>query len=371
MQNKNKHRQFIPGLELAEGFFHEEVVPVMEKHYPDLKYSAALIGHGSEILGFDDPVSMDHHWGPRVMFFLGQADFSSKKDSIQSVLSRELPLTFRDYPTNFSEPDPLDNGVQLLRPLNSGPVNHRVETYTIEGFFANYLNIQVNRELEPSDWLTLPQQKLRSITAGKVFRDDLGLEEIRNGLSWYPYDLWLYLMAAVWTRIGEEEHLMGRAGTMGDEIGSALIGSRLVRDIMRLTFLMEKVYMPYAKWFGTGFSRLKPAGELEPCLAAALHAAKWQEREEALCSAYRQAAIKHNALGITEPVPAEISEFWGRSFKIIHGERFARALIGNIQDPRIKLLTPRSILGNIDLISDNTELLMDAEFRLKLKGLYT
>ncbi len=37
---------------------------------------------------------------------------------------------------------------------------------------------------------------------------------------------------------------------IGDEVGSALIGSRLVRDIMRLCFLMEQTYAPYAKWFG-------------------------------------------------------------------------------------------------------------------------
>ena len=57
---------------------------------------------------------------------------------------------------------------------------------------------------------------------------------------------------------------MGRAGFVNDEIGSALIGSRLVRDIMRLTFLMEREYPPYAKWFGTAFSCLKSGGSLAP-----------------------------------------------------------------------------------------------------------
>jgi hypothetical protein len=34
-----------------------------------------------------------------------------------------------------------------------------------------------------------------------------------------------------WNRIGQEEHLMGRADR-GDEIGSAIIAARLVRDLM-------------------------------------------------------------------------------------------------------------------------------------------
>ena len=53
--------------------------------------------------------------------------------------------------------------------------------------------------------------------------------------------------------------MMGWAGFVGDEIGSALMGSRLVRDIMRLAFLMEREYIPYAKWFGTAFTQLNSA----------------------------------------------------------------------------------------------------------------
>jgi hypothetical protein len=335
-----------------------------------LKYSAALIGSGSEVLGFDTEMSMDHHWGPRAMLFLRSEDFSSRRGTIQTVLSHKLPSMYQDFSTNFSEPDPDDNGVQVLQPT-SGPVNHRVEMYTLEGFFNSYMNIRVDKELESADWLTLPQQKLRSVTAGKVFKDDLGLEKIRARLSWYPDDVWLYILASSWTRIGQDEHLMGRAGSIGDENGSSIIGSRLVRDIMRLAFLIEKVYPPYPKWFGTAFSKLKSAGELEPSLTTALHTVSWQEREASLCTAYEILAKMHNSLGITDPVSPETSHFWSRSFKIIHGERFAKAIIQCIKDPRVVLLTKRSLIGNIDLISDNTDLLVDESFRVTLKALYT
>ena len=55
--------EFIPGLELAKLFFHEAVEPVLDSDFPALKYSAALIGPGSEVLGFDTSMSRDHHWG--------------------------------------------------------------------------------------------------------------------------------------------------------------------------------------------------------------------------------------------------------------------------------------------------------------------
>src|SRR3989304_260211 len=222
MQDKQGRPSFVPGLVLAEGFFREMVRPILEARFPDLQYSAALLGHGSEVLKFDTEMSTDHHWGPRVMLFLTPLDFESKRDAIRAILSEKLPVTSRGYSTNFSEPDPEDNGTQILQWISSGPVNHRVETYTLGGFFKDYLNIDVSADLEPIDWLTLPQQKLRSVTAGKIFHDGLGLEEIRKRFSWYPHDVWLYILASLWTRISQEEHLMGRAGFSGDENGSPL-----------------------------------------------------------------------------------------------------------------------------------------------------
>jgi hypothetical protein len=75
---------------------------------------------------------------------------------------------------------------------------------------------------------------------------------------------------------------MGRAGTAGDEVGSAIIGSRLVRDLMRLCFLIEKQYPPFPKWFGTAFKHLKCAEGLLPLLRRVLPAQKWEERERLL-----------------------------------------------------------------------------------------
>ena len=67
--------EFVPGLTLAELFYKEAVSPVLLKHFSRLRYSAALIGHGSEVLGFDTERSTDHHWGPRVQLFLTEGAY--------------------------------------------------------------------------------------------------------------------------------------------------------------------------------------------------------------------------------------------------------------------------------------------------------
>ncbi len=256
--------KFVSGLDLSEAYYKEAVAPILHKHFPELSYSAALIGSGSEVLGFDTQMSSDHHWGPRVMIFLSEQTLADFKARVSQTLGLELPRTFMGYPTGFSAPDQNNQGVQLMAHSKQGPINHRVEFNTLRQYLIDYLAFDIEQQLTPADWLSIPEQKLRSITAGRIFHDDLHLQQLQERFSYYPHDVWLYLLASCWTRIEQEEHLMGRAGIVGDTIGSSLIGSRLVRDLMRLCFLMEKRYAPYAKWFGTAFAQLDSGKALQP-----------------------------------------------------------------------------------------------------------
>jgi hypothetical protein len=362
--------KFIPGLTLCGDFYREAVCPILDDAFPGLAHSAALIGSSSEVLGYDDEMSTDHHWGPRVQLFLDEDDHLLAADAIHDTLAARLPYTFRGYSTNFSEPDPNDNSVQHLTVLESGPVNHRVTVATVRGFVQYHLGFDIDQPLTPADWLTFPQQKLRALTAGAVYHDDAGLEAVRARFAWYPRDVWLYLLAAGWARIGQEEHLMGRAGLVGDELGSGLMGSRLARDVMRLAFLMEREYAPYPKWFGTAFSRLACAEELTLHLLAAQTAATWQERMGHLVPAYEALARMHNRLGLTDPLPETTRDFFGRPFQVIALHGFSDALLAQISDPEVRAIAIRPPIGSIDLISDNTDLLEGTDWRPVLRGLW-
>jgi hypothetical protein len=61
------NRLFTPGLELGNVLYETSVKPILAHHFAGPPYSAALIGRGSEVLGFDTPQSMDHNWGPRTI----------------------------------------------------------------------------------------------------------------------------------------------------------------------------------------------------------------------------------------------------------------------------------------------------------------
>ena len=166
--------------------------------------TAALIGSGSEVLGFDTPQSTDHHWGPRVMLFLGERDHAEVADEVTRTLSERLPHTFMGYPTNFGPPD--DGGVRLLLPIDRRPVDHRADVESVPQFFSAYLGWDGSADPTPEQWLTFSEHKLRSVTGGAVFHDPEGvLSRIREQLAWYPDDVWRYVMAAEWNHIDDEE----------------------------------------------------------------------------------------------------------------------------------------------------------------------
>lgn len=362
---------WIPGLELAQAFYNEGVEPVLDAHFPDLAYSAALIGSGSEVLGFDNEMSADHHWGPRVMLFLRPDDYESQREVIRQTLAEHLPYEVRGFSTNWSLPDPNDGGVQHLRRIESGPVNHRVELFTVGDYFESYLGFDPRVEWGFREWLAISSQKLLATTAGAVFYDGLGdLAAIRQKLAYYPHDVWVYLLVCGWARIGQDEHLMPRAGWVGDELGSRIMAGRVAHDLMKLCFLMERRYAPYHKWFGSAFQQLDCAVDLTPILTAALAGDSWQAREEYFVQAYEYLAAMHNALGLTAPLDTKARSFHGRPFRVIAAERFVYALIEQIDVPALRTLAQDNQIGGVDQFSASTDLLSHTHITRRTVALY-
>jgi hypothetical protein len=184
---------FIPGRELSQRFYRALIRPLLEHHFPQLPYSAALIGPGSDVLGFDTEMSADHDWGSRLFLFLRPSDMQLA-DRIHAMLSRALPPTFYGYPVGITLSTNDDTSNQAER-----GVDHRVIITSVSSFVWYHLAYDVNQPLLAADWLTFPAQILRELTDGVVHHDGVGeLTAVRQRLSWYPYDIWLYLLASGW-----------------------------------------------------------------------------------------------------------------------------------------------------------------------------
>jgi hypothetical protein len=89
--------EFISGVRLGGLFYEGAVRPVVVSEGAGLVHSAALIGYGSEVLGYDTPLSTDHEWAPRLLLFLTEDDYEVRGERITEVLGRKLPYEFMGY----------------------------------------------------------------------------------------------------------------------------------------------------------------------------------------------------------------------------------------------------------------------------------
>ena len=116
----------------------------------------------------------------------------------------------------------------------------RVEIFGLGGWLAWRLGSDPRDGVTARDWLAAPWQRLAEVTAAPSFIDGTGgLTRARAALSWYPPDLWRYVLSCQWSRIAEEEAFPGRCAEAGDELGSAVVTARLARDLMRLWLAHE------------------------------------------------------------------------------------------------------------------------------------
>jgi Domain of unknown function (DUF4037) len=350
---------FIPGVEFNRLFCAEIVQPLLAAHFRGVFYSAGLIGYGSDVLGYDTEISTDHEWGPRLLILLHDEDYPTLHQAIMETFRRELPLSFRGYSTNFSVPDVGEGGARHLEPGQPGQINHHISLMTLVDFLKWELGVSTAEFISARDWLTFPEQKLLEVTAGAVYHDGLGqLEPLRQRLQYYPHDVWVYRLAAQWQRISQEEAFVGRCGDVGDELGSRIVAARLVRDVMRLCFLLERRYAPYSKWLGTAFNRLECAERLTPQFTGVLAAAGWTERNERLANLYQAVAIMQNALALAEPLDPTPRFYHDRPYLAIHAERFANALAKTIHDEHLRdIIATVGLVGAADQFADSTDIL--------------
>lgn len=352
------------GIDLSRRFYSDMVAPWLDDNAPGLLHAAGLIDAGSELLGFDDDVSRDHDWGPRVQIILAPEDFAAHARGLVQAFAHDAPEAFLGEPVAWRS---------RVRAPVSGPgsassAGHGLEIHTLASVLERHFALHSLDDIPLKSWLGFAEQRLLAFTAGPIFRDDSGrLSQARERLAFFPHDIWLYKLACQWRRIAEEQAFVGRAGQVGDDLGSRVIAARLVRDVMRMAFLLERRYAPYSKWLGSAFTRLPLAKSLAPWLDRTLRAEDWVPRGEALAEAYAILAEMQNGLGIAR-FACRIGPYHERPFVTIDADAAITALQAQIADPDIKGMP---IMGALDQVSDLTPLLEDPKLSRKIMSCLT
>lgn len=336
---------FVPAADLSRAFYAEVVRPFLRGR----PHAAALLGWGSDVLGYDTERSSDHGWGPRLVVFV-----EDDPTELAARLSAELPDSFRGWPVRYG--------------WDAVPVAHHVTVDRLRSWLLGFLGADARAGMGRLDWLLTPQQRLLGVVAGPVYADDTGeLAAVRRTLVWYPDQIWRWLVGCQWHRLAQEEAFVARTAEVGDASGSAVVAARLVRDLMRLALLLDRRYAPYQKWLGTAFAYSRQPDDLRVHLASALGATEIGPRQDALGQAYRSVAARHNAAGLTAPVDTTLREYHSRPARVLMADRFADACFATVTDPALRGLPP---VGAIDQVVDSTDVLESPALYRRLAGLY-
>jgi hypothetical protein len=331
------------GIALSAAYFSDVVAPLLARRMPGIRYAAARLGSGSDVLGLDDDTSQDHDWGLRLTLLVEDEDAIT---DVRDLLDLALPDEFLGHPTRFAT---------TWHPTKQ----HQIDISTADDFARSRLGADPRSLNTAVDWLSLTGQSVLEVTAGPVFVDDVGrITDIRASLTWYPRDVWLYVLATDWVRLGQELPFIGRAGSRGDDLGSRVITARLARVSMHLGFMLDRRWAPYGKWLGTEFSRLPRAGAVSRLLEAALAAPEWRARERAICDALDVLGGIQRSMGLpTSEIVTE--QFYDRRFRGLGA--MPELLAEMIEDPVVRRL-PHGV-GAIEQWSDNVDLLMSGALR--------
>ena len=324
--------KFIPSLELSRMLYEEEIKPIMEKRFHNLKYAATTLGMCSEILGLDDEISMDHEWGPRVAVFLSEQDYTRYSADVMPIFRELLPTKFKGFDMMWRKPgvDVHDTRETILYHVSVGTVTKALNFYG--GITA--------LPLQDMDWLRTSEQHLLEFTSGMVYRDDTGeLTRARDLLKYYPDNVLRFLLMCEWNTVGGDWFPIGRIGSRGDKLGLRIQAAKVGHHLMRIAFMVNRRYFHYKKWFGTLFKQLPLASALEPILLELVEEQRWQKVEEKIGEATSILLQQQNELGITPKITMKAEKTDDRRHHIKYDFwQIGRQLAKNIQPPLKSLM---------------------------------
>ncbi len=235
------------GLSLSRLYFRDIVFPAFREAFPDTveRMAFGLAGPGSECFGFDDELSRDHDWGPRLCIWL-QDELYEKEGAAMAALYDSLPRSCRGY----------------------GPVK-RLDTarqrdgvFSISSFFATHLG-QSSPPSGIEEWIRIREEALSLSTNGELFFDDPGeMTAFRKALNgYYPRDLWLKKIASRCFMLGQYgQYNYRRAVRRNDESLAFYIRASFLREAAALMYLLNRSYRPFYKWLFYGLRKLGDSG---------------------------------------------------------------------------------------------------------------
>lgn len=260
------------GLAISQDFIRSILLPLLQEELLDdyHRIAVAVAGTGSDVLGLDDKISRDHHWGPRANVMYPRQDSARIQPKIQDAL-RKVPDQFGQF------------RVQVNIHNLTG-----VCCCEIEDFFSRFLGTE-HLPSTDLDWLGMCEVDLFHVTSGTIVYDGLGeLTRRCQALAYYPENVWKKRLAdwCMYVTGREAPYNLHRVSKRQDELTCTIYFGLCIKRLMELCFTLNRQYAPYTKWLNRLFRKLPNyADPLAASIDQAIAESAWDKRVKVLIDA--------------------------------------------------------------------------------------
>jgi hypothetical protein len=287
------------GLEISRAFIESTILPLLKRELPDDydRLAVAIVGTGSDVIGLDDTISRDHHWGPRANVMVLDEDAERLGPRVREILRTKVPEHHEEFEVH------IDNLTGVC-------------STSVSKFFEYFLGTAALPQSE-LDWLSYCEVDLFHVTAGEIVYDGPGeLTRRRGAISYYPDNVWKKRIAdwCMYVAGRDAPYNLHRVSKRGDEITSTTYLGLCVKRMMELCFALNRSYAPYTKWLNRSFRTLpKYVDDIAPLLdslfrdntvennAAEDGNKQWRGRVLTLVDISKHIARALADLGLTDP----------------------------------------------------------------------
>ncbi len=222
------------GLDLARQLYEEKFRPALALEFPEWegRIAVGLAGPGSECFGFDDEISRDHDFAPRLCLWLTEED--------SAVFGERLQKRYEELTADI--------------PGISAHARDRSGVISIPEFYRRFTGCPGAPD-SSLHWLRVADHYLATASNGEVFRDDLGaFTAVRRTLMrGYPIDVMRKKLAARLYVMGQAgQYNYPRCARRGDAVAMSLALSEFLRASLQAIYLLNGVYAPFYKWLYRG-----------------------------------------------------------------------------------------------------------------------
>lgn len=274
--------------EFCNKLFHKVFLPVIKDEFSEYlpRLSAGVFGRGSEVLGADDEFSRDHGWGP------GKSQIFLPKDDVEIVGKQMAKRLGKCIPNEYL-------GIKWQR-KKEDPVT----VTTVDRVFEE----ETGSPKPPStkeQWAKADENALCFARAGKVIYDANGVLSARQEMfrkAYYPESIHKWKIAKALLDIWHfgPYNSGNRLARRSDGVGLLIGQGEFVKNVLWLTFLLNKEFAPYWKWTHWRFMQLPYLSDrIEPQLQELDRCDNCHNRAESIsriCGIIREALVEKELL---------------------------------------------------------------------------